>query len=211
MHRLLSKEEQCRLTPAQVIEILKQGNREFVHNQLTVRNNSKLIQNAAFGVFPQAVILSCLDARIPVEDVFHRAIGDVFVLRVAGNIVNNDVLGSMEFACKISGAKLVLVLGHGGCYAIKSAIANITMGNVTQMLSKIQPAVVRVQTDFDGEISTQNEVFTDAVSKLHVKLMVEKIRKESSILHEMETGGEIQIIGAYYNIHTGEVDFFEEE
>ncbi|MDR2962263.1 MAG: carbonic anhydrase [Bacteroidales bacterium] len=209
MHKLLSKEEQCRLTPAQVIAELKQGNYDFVHNQLTVRNNSALIRNAAGGVFPQAVILSCLDARIPVEDVFHRAIGDVFVVRGAGNSVNRDVLGSMEFACKISGAKLVLILGHGGCYAIKSAIANITMGNVSYMLAKIQPAVQQAQLNFTGEISTQNEAFTDTVSKLHVKLMVQKVREESSILREMENTGEIQIVGAYYNIHSGEVEFFE--
>ena len=208
-NKALTAEEQSQLTPDQVIEILKKGNEEFVNNQLTVRNNTELVKDAANGQYPAAVILSCLDSRVPVEDVFHRAIGDVFVARVAGNIVNPDILGSMEFACKVSGAKLILVLGHEHCGAIKSAIDDVELGNITELLSKIKPAVNQSKTTFEGEATSSNDTFVEKVCHTNVELMVDEIRKNSPILKEMEDNGEIKIIGAMYDLHSGKVDFFE--
>jgi len=208
-NKVLSKEEQAKLTPDMVIEILKTGNQEFVNNELTVRNNSELVRDAADGQYPKAVILSCLDSRVPVEDVFHRAIGDVFVARVAGNIVNPDILGSMEFACKASGAKLVMVLGHGSCGAIKSAIDDVKLGNITELLSKIKPAVDETKTGFAGDANSSNKEFVEAVCLHNVALMIQEIRQKSPILKEMEDNGEIKIIGGYYDMYTGKVDFFE--
>jgi len=207
--KVLTKEEQANLTPDQVIEILKKGNKEFVNDELTVRNNSELVRDAANGQFPKAVILSCLDSRVPVEDIFHRAIGDIFVARVAGNIVNTDILGSMEFACKASGAKLVMVLGHGACGAIKSAIDNVELGNITEMLSKIKPAVNETRAEFAGDARSSNIEFVDAVCIHNVALMIKEIRERSPILREMEENGAIKIIGGYYDMHTGKVDFYE--
>ena len=207
--KAFTKEEQARLTPAAVIEILKKGNQEFVDDGLTVRNNTELVRDAAKGQYPMAVILSCLDSRVPVEDVFHRAIGDIFVARVAGNIVNVDMLGSMEFACAASGAKLVMVLGHGSCGAVKSAIDDVQLGNITDMLSKIQPAVSKSKTSFTGETTSQNSDFVETVGHANVTMAVAEIREKSPILKEMEDSGQIKIIGAYYDLYTGKVEFFE--
>ena len=208
-NKVLTAEEQAKLTPDKVIEILKKGNEEFTNNDLTVRNNKERITDAAKGQFPKAVVLSCLDSRVPVEDVFHRGIGDIFVARVAGNIVNPDILGSMEYACKVSGSKLVLVLGHGHCGAIKSAIDDVELGNITGLLNKIKPAVAQSKASFQGDTSSSNKKFVDDVCCTNVKLMVGEIRKNSPILKEMEDNGEIKIIGAMYDMYTGKVEFFE--
>ena len=206
--KVTTQAEQQALTPDQVIEILKQDNEEFVKGKLTVRNNPELIRDAANGQFPMALILSCLDSRVPVEDVFHRYLGDLFVGRVAGNIVNVDFLGSMEFACAASGTKLIMVLGHGDCGAVKHAIKGTELGNVTEMLSKIQSAVKEIRANFDGEQNTNNTKFVDAVAIKNVILNVQKIREQSPILAEMEQEGKIKIIGGYYCMETGRVDFF---
>ena len=208
--KVLTKEEQARLTPAGVIEILKKGNQEFENNRLTVRNSTELVRDAAKGQYPMAVILSCLDSRVPVEDVFHCAIGDIFVARVAGNIVNVDILGSMEFACAASGARLVMVLGHGSCGAVKSAIDDVQLGNITEMLSKIQPAVSESKVNFEGETTAANSKFVETVGHANVALAVAEIRSKSQILKEMEDKGQIKIIGGYYDLYTGKVDFFED-
>ena len=206
---VITAEEQAKLTPESVIEILKKGNEEFVNNKLTVRNNPERVRNSAQGQYPKAVILSCLDSRVPVEDVFHRSIGDIFVARIAGNIVNPDILGSLEYACKVSGSKLVVVLGHGSCGAIKSAIDDVELGNITGLLDKIKPAVKETKTAFNGETNSSNKEFVEAVCHHNIELMIKKIRQESPILKEMEDNGEIKIIGGYYDMHTGKVDFFE--
>jgi len=206
---VLSREEQAQLTPDKVWDILKEGNKEFVEDRLTIRNNSKRVRSAANGQYPKAVILSCLDSRVPVEDVFHRGIGDIFVARVAGNIVNKDILGSMEYGCKVSGAKLVMVLGHEYCGAITSAIKNVELGNITALLSKIQPAVSKASADFIGEKSYNNPDFVEAVCYDNVMLMIEEIRRKSPILNEMEQKGEIKIVGGVYDMDTGKVDFLE--
>jgi carbonic anhydrase len=206
---VLSAAEQSKLTPAKVIENLKQGNQEFVSNKLTIRNNPERVLNAVKGQYPEAVILSCLDSRVPVEDIFHRGIGDLFVARVAGNIVNPDILGSMEFACKVSGAKLVVVLGHGSCGAIKSAIDDVKLGNITGLLDKIQPAVAQSKADFQGEAKSSNPEFVEKVCHTNVAVRVKEIRENSPILKEMEDKGEIKIVGAIYNMESGKVEFFE--
>ena len=204
--KVLTADEQKALTPNMVIQGLKDGNKRYMNNDLTERDHSALVRDAAAGQYPKAVILSCLDSRVNVEDVFDKGIGDLFVGRVAGNFVNEDMLGSMEFGCKVSGAKLILVLGHESCGAIKSAIDNVKLGNITAMLTKIKPAVVKSQ-DFKGEKTSKNDDFVDYVAKNNVKNTIETIRAKSPILKEMEDKGEIKIVGAYYSLKTGEVIF----
>jgi carbonic anhydrase len=204
--KVLTAGEQKALTSDMVIQILKDGNKRFVNNDLTARDHSAMVRNAASGQYPKAVILSCLDSRVPVEDIFDRGIGDLFIGRIAGNFVNEDMLGSMEFGCKVSGAKLILVLGHKSCGAIKGAIDNVKLGNITVMLSKIRPAVAKSQ-DFTGEKTSKNDAFVEYVTKNNVKNTVEMIRAKSPILKEMEDKGEIRIVGAYYDLTTGEVAF----
>lgn len=189
------------------MDILKQGNKEFTEDALTIRNTTERVRDAALGQYPKAVILSCLDSRVPVEDVFHRGIGDVFVARVAGNIVNPEILGSLEYACKVSGAKLVVVLGHEYCGAIKSAIDDVKLGNITPLLSKIRPAVLELKDEFAGEQTSKNSDFVEAVCHKNVEMTIQEIRKESPILKEMEDNGEIKIVGAVYDMETGIVTF----
>ena len=202
-----SKEEQQKLTPSEVLDVLKKGNQEFVEDNLTVRNNSNRIRAAVLGQYPLAVVLSCLDSRVPVEDIFHRGIGDMFVSRVAGNIVNEDILGSLEYACKVSGSKLIVVLGHTHCGAIQSAIDDVKMGNITSLLSKIKPAVEKANSSYTGDKSSKNDEFMDAVCYLNVQISLDEIRSKSPILKEMEDLNEIMIVGAIYDMKTGKVDF----
>lgn len=204
--RVLTAAEQKALTPESVIQRLKEGNKRFMKNDLTLRDNSALVRDATEGQYPKAVILSCVDSRIPVEDVFNKGIGDLFVARVAGNFVNEDILGSMEFGCKVSGAKLILVLGHESCGAIKSAIDDVKLGNITAMLAKIKPAIASSQ-DFVGDKTSKNDDFVDAVAKKNVLLTIQNIKDKSPILKEMAEKGEIKIVGAYYDLHSGEVIF----
>lgn len=208
-NRVLTKDEQEKLTPVQVLEILKKGNKDFMEDNLTIRNNTQRVRDAALAQYPKAVVLSCLDSRVPVEDVFHRGIGDVFVARVAGNIVNDDILGSLEYACRVSGSKLILVLGHEYCGAIKSAIDDVKLGNITTLLSKIQPAVASARHDFAGDKSSKNPEFVEAVCHHNVEHAMQDIRQKSPILKEMEDKGEIIIVGGVYDMETGKVDFFE--
>ena len=206
--RVLTAEEQAALTPDDVIKALKEGNERFVDNNVTARDHSAMVREAAGGQFPKAVILSCLDSRIPVEDVFDRGIGDIFVGRVAGNFVNTDLLGSMEFGCRVMGAKLILVLGHESCGAITSAIDDVKLGNITSMLANIKPAIEASQ-DFPGEKSSQNKEYVTYVLKNNVIHAMKTIREGSPILKEMDDNGEIKIVGAYYNINTGAVTFLD--
>lgn len=149
VENVMTQQEQIALSPDEVIQSLKDGNTRFMNDELTARNYSKQVINSASGQYPDAVVLSCLDSRIPVENVFDRGIGDLFVARVAGNFVNENMLGSMEFACKVSGSKLILVLGHNNCGAIRAAVDNVKLGNITPILEKIKPAFDNV--DYDGE------------------------------------------------------------
>lgn len=207
VERVLTKEEQERLTPDQVIKLLQAGNRKFVSGTLTSRDHSKQVRKASNGQYPKAIILSCVDSRVPVEDVFDRGIGDIFVARVAGNFANTDILGSMEFACKVSGSKLVLVLGHEYCGAIKGAIDGVKLGNITPMLANLKPAIEHF-ADYDGEKTSDNEKYLHMVTEQNVRITIENIRKNSEILTEMEQNGEIKIVGGIYDMKTGEVCLF---
>ena len=184
--QVMTKADQARLTPDMVLDTLKKGNAEFVNDALTIRNNPERVRNAAAGQYPKAVILSCLDSRVPVEDVFHRGIGDIFVARVAGNIANEDILGSLEYACKVAGAKVVVVMGHESCGAIKSAIDDVKLGNITALLSKIEPAVRKAQQSYCGsEHSSKNKGFVEEVCYQNVMLTKDYIREHSPILAEL--------------------------
>ena len=204
---VLTKEEQDALTPDMVITSLKEGNERFINNDLTARDHSAQVRMSVKAQFPKAIVLSCVDSRVPVEDVFDRGIGDVFVARVAGNFVNEDILGSMEFACKVSGAKLILVMGHEHCGAVKAAIDDVKLGNITPMLSKIRPAVDKVA--YEGERNSKNQEFVHMVSESNVRNTIEKIRSDSPILKEMEDNGEIKIVGALYDMDTGKINMLD--
>lgn len=205
--KVLTQDQQSALSPQDVLTSLKVGNKEFTEDNLTIRNNSQRVRDAAIGQYPKAAILSCLDSRVPVEDVFHQGIGDIFVARVAGNISNEDILGSLEYACKVSGSKLIVVLGHEYCGAVKSAIDDVKLGNITALLSKIQPAVKAASQAFEGEKVSSNPAFVESVCDQNVLLTIKEIRQKSPILNEMERKGEIMIVGGVYDMKTGKVDF----
>lgn len=205
VEEVLTKEQQDALTPDDVIKELKEGNIRFMNNDLTARDHSKQVRNSTLSQYPKAIVLSCVDSRVPVEDVFDRGIGDVFVARVAGNFVNEDILGSMEFACKVSGSKLILVMGHEHCGAVKAAVDDVKLGNITPMLQKIRPAVEMVT--YEGERNSGNPEFVHMVCETNVYNTIEKIRLESPILKEMEDNGEIKIVGAVYDMDNGRVSW----
>jgi carbonic anhydrase len=201
---VLTQEQQAAYKPQMVLDNLLAGNRRFVADDLTQRNHSQRIREAYEGQFPKAVILSCLDSRIPVEDVFDLGIGDIFVARVAGNFVNEDILGSMEFGCRVAGAKLIMVVGHTSCGAVKAAIDDVKLGNITPMLAKIRPAIEKGRP-FDGKQGSDNPAYVAHVCRENVRLAVETIRERSEILRTMEAAGSIKIVGAYYDLRSGEV------
>lgn len=200
---VLTKEQRDALTPDQIIQSFVEGNQRFVSNDLTARDHSSQVRQSATGQFPKAVILSCLDSRVPVEDVFDRGIGDIFVGRVAGNFANEDLLGSMEFGCKVAGAKVILVLGHEHCGAVHAAIDNVELGNITAMLSKIKPAVDKVV--YEGERTSANAEFVHMVCESNVRHTMEQIRANSPILKELEDQGQLKIVGGVYDMETGVV------
>jgi len=206
---VLTKEQQDALTPDIVIQALKDGNVRFTNNDLTARNHSEQVRKSTLAQFPKAIVLSCVDSRVPVEDVFDRGIGDLFVARVAGNFVNEDILGSMEFACKVSGSKVILVMGHEHCGAVKAAVDDVKLGNITPMLEKIKPAVA--MTEYTGEKNSKNQEFVHMVCENNVKNTIETIRAQSPILAEMETNGEIKIVGAVYDMDNGTVEWLEDK
>ena len=201
---VLTAEQQAALTPELVLEQLLAGNGRFVADDLTQRNHSQRVREAYAGQFPKAVILSCLDSRIPVEDVFDLGIGDLFVARVAGNFVNEDILGSMEFGCHVAGAKLIMVIGHTHCGAVQAAIDDVQLGNITPMLAKIRPAIEQGRP-FAGKATSENPAYVAHVCRENVRLAVAAIRERSEILAKMEADGAIKIVGAYYDLGSGEV------
>ena len=207
--RILTQAEQQALSPEEVFSMLRVGNQRFVAGTLTLRDHSAQVRKAALGQFPKAIILSCVDSRVPVEDVFDRGIGDIFVTRNAGNFVNVDVLGGMEFACKVAGAKLILVLGHEDCGAIKGAIDKVKLGNLTTMLENIQPSVTHVADEVGRETSA-HEGFVQKVAKQNVRDAIANIRKFSPVLLNLERQGKIKVVGGIYNMNSGEVKFFDE-
>jgi len=207
VQEVLTKEQRDALTTDQIIQTFKEGNERFINNDLTARDHSALVRKSTLGQFPKAVVLSCLDSRVPVEDVFDRGIGDIFVGRVAGNFVNEDLLGSMEFGCKVAGAKVILVLGHEHCGAVKSAIDDVKLGNITTMLSKIRPAVEKV--NYKGDRTSSNPEFVHQVCESNVKHTIEQIRLKSPILKELEDNKQVKIIGGVYDMGNGKVTFLE--
>lgn len=208
VNRVLTREQQAALVPDAVLKSLKEGNQRFVSGTVTRRDHSAQVRDAASGQFPKAMILSCVDSRIPVEDVFDRGIGDIFVARVAGNFENVDILGSVEFATKVSGAKLVLVLGHERCGAIKAAIDGAELGNITEMLTNIQPAIDSL-SGYAGDKTSANPDFVHKVTEANVRLTMDDLRKRSPILKEMEDQGQIKIAGALYDMDTGVIEFLD--
>ena len=205
---VMTKEEQAKLTPDQVLQEFIDGNKRFQGGMTTARDLSEQARKSAPGQFPKAVVLSCLDSRVPVEDVFDQGLGDIFVGRVAGNFVNEDLLGSMEFACKVAGAKLVLVMGHQHCGAVKGAIDDVKLGNITAMLANIKPAV-KMSQDFAGEKTSKNDEFVKYVAENNVKYALQQIREKSPILKEMEDNGEIKIVGAFYRLTDGTLEIIK--
>lgn len=204
----LTKAQRDRLTPDDILALMKKGNKRF--NAGRREDHDYLVQQraTAAGQYPVAVLLSCIDSRAPAETIMDLRIGDIFNSRVAGNVESPDILGSMEFACKLTGAKVVLVMGHTSCGAIKGAIDNAELGNLTGLLAKVKPAVAA--TAYTGERTSQNYAFVDAVARKNVELTMTNIRKGSSVLAGMESSGAIKIAGAMYSLQTGVVDFFEE-
>jgi carbonic anhydrase len=202
----LSKAQRDGMTPAQILELMKSGNERFRKGKRETHDFLAQQRVTAKGQYPAAILLSCIDSRAPAETIMDLGIGDIFNARVAGNVANEDILGSMEFACKIAGAKVVLVMGHTACGAIKGAIDNAVLGNLTGLLAKIKPAIKA--SDYDGARSAANDSFVDAVARTNVALTMADIRARSGVLREMEADGAIRIAGAMYDLQTGAVDFF---
>ncbi len=202
----ITKQEQDALSPNQVIQDLLEGNNRFINNQTQTVDNNALIEQTTGGQFPKAVILSCIDSRVPVETIFDQTIGDIFVARVAGNFENTDILGSLEYSCKVAGSKLVLILGHESCGAVKAACDGVELGNITAMLDNILPAVKQSADEVDGELNSSNKKFIAKTVENNVKLTIQRIREKSSILKEMEDNGDVKIVGGVYSLHTGKVE-----
>lgn len=208
-HLPVTKEAQKSLTPDQVLADLMAGNERFIKGVLSDPNVSARLSASASGQYPKAVILSCLDSRVPVEQVFDQGIGDIFVGRVAGNVENEDQLGSMEFATKLAGSKLVMVLGHSSCGAVKGACDDAKMGNLTALLAKIKPAVDAVSGFEPDQRNSSNKEFVAEVVAQNVRQTVSDIRKNSAVLSDLEKSGEIMIVGAHYDLNTGKVTLLQ--
>ena len=202
----LTKDLQVAMTPSNVLQDLLEGNNRFIGGNSQTTDNSALVNQTTGGQFPKAVVLSCIDSRVPVETVLDQAIGDIFVARVAGNFENIDILGSLEYSCKVAGSKLVLVLGHESCGAVKAACDGVELGNITAMLDNIMPAVRKSADEVEGEANSTNNEFVAKTVENNVKLTIQRIREKSQILKEMEDNGEIQIVGGVYSLHTGKVE-----
>lgn len=202
----ITKENQDALAPSKVLADLLEGNNRFTDAKNEQVDYLSQVKETESGQFPKAVILSCIDSRVPVELIFDQSIGDVFVARVAGNFENVDILGSMEYSCKVAGSKLVFVLGHESCGAIKAACDGVELGNITEMLSKITPAVQMASKTIVGETNSSNKEFVDKTIVNNVNLTISRIREKSPILREMEDNGEIQIVGGVYYLSTGKVE-----
>ncbi|ATM85657.1 carbonic anhydrase [Yersinia enterocolitica] len=201
----LTREERDKLTPDQIIAGMKEGNVRFRNGKMQQHDYLAQKRASAEGQFPAAVILSCIDSRAPAEIIFDTGIGETFNARVAGNVSNNDLLGSMEFACAAAGAKVVLVMGHTACGAVRGAIDGVELGHLTGLLNQIKPAIAK--TEFSGERTGKNAQFVDAVAKSNVLHTIEEIRKQSEILRGLEKEGKIKIVGAMYNLNGGAVEF----
>jgi carbonic anhydrase len=209
--RAHTKETQASLTPRMAMEILKEGNERFIKNLKAQRDLLSQVNDTREGQWPFATLLSCIDSRTSAELIFDQGLGDIFSIRIAGNIVNTDILGSMEFACKVAGSKLIVVLGHTKCGAVKGACDHVEMGNLTELLSKLQPAVyAESETTAVDKRNSKNTKFVENVATINVKRTVKSVIERSYILEEMLNSGAIGIVGAMYNIDTGKVEFYKD-
>ena len=205
--KTLNKTMQAAITPAMAIDILKEGNKRFMNNLKANRNLLEQANETSDGQHPFAVILSCIDSRTSAELIFDQGLGDIFSIRIAGNIINEDILGSMEFACKVAGSKIIVVLGHSKCGAVKGACDHVEMGNLTGLLHKIQPAIQSEKTEINNRNSSNAE-FVEKVAQLNVAHTVSAIRERSPILNDLIASGQVGIIGGMHNLSNGEVTFF---
>lgn len=206
--RTHTKETQQSLTPSKALQFLKEGNERFVHNLRYNRNLLQQVNETSDGQFPFAIVLSCIDSRTSAELIFDQGLGDVFSVRIAGNVLNNDILGSMEFACNVAGSKLIVVLGHSKCGAVKGACNNVEMGHLTGLLDKIQPAIENIKA---GGLKLTSDEKVEKVARENVHIQMNEILKRSDILRSMFQEGKIGIAGGMYSVETGEVEFFEEQ
>lgn len=207
--KTLTKEMQAAITPSMALELLKDGNKRFINNLKVNRNLLQQANETSDGQHPFAVILSCIDSRTSAELIFDQGLGDIFSIRIAGNIINEDILGSMEFACKVAGSKIIVVLGHTKCGAIKGACDHVEMGNLTALLTKITPAV-NEETATKENRNSNNSEFVENVAIINIKRTVKSIIERSPVLKEMVEEGEIEIIGATHNIKDGQVTFIDD-
>lgn len=207
--KTLNKELQSSITPRKALEILKEGNNRFINNLKAHRNLLEQVNETRDGQWPFATILSCIDSRTSAELIFDQGLGDIFSVRIAGNIVNTDILGSMEFACKVAGSKLIVVLGHTKCGAVKGACDHVEMGNLTELLSKIQPSVYQEKTTTE-ERNSSNPTFVENVAEINVKRNVKNIIERSFVLEQLIESGQVGIVGGMHNIETGEVSFYDD-
>ena len=205
-----TKETQASITPDSAMQLLKEGNTRFQEKTKVNRDLMEQVKDTSQGQYPYATILSCIDSRVSSELIFDQGIGDIFSARIAGNFVNDDILGSMEFACKLAGTKLILVLGHTACGAVKGACDDAKLGKLTGMLSKIKPAVNAVSSPQDASLRNSSNIdFVNEVAKKNVELTMDKIVEGSQVLAEMQSKGEIKIVGGMYDIHSGVVRFYD--
>lgn len=209
--RVHTKETQADLSPRMALDILKEGNERFVKNLKAQRDLLAQVNATRDGQWPFATILSCMDSRTSAELIFDQGLGDIFSIRIAGNIVNTDILGSMEFACKVAGSKLIVVLGHTKCGAVKGACDHVEMGNLTEVLSKLQPAVYAERETKEPEgRNSKNGNFVEKVSSINVRRSVKSVIERSFIIEQMVEAGQIGVVGAMYNIDTGKVEFYHD-
>lgn len=207
--RTLTLELRDNMTPEEVFQTFKDGNKRFTEGQLRYRKLTTEISETAAGQHPYAIVLSCIDSRVPVETIFDKRIGDMFSTRIAGNILNEDILGGMEFACQFAGAKLILVMGHSKCGAVQGAAAHVQFGNLTQLLNKIEPAVTRSEHSYEGKRDVNDYQYVDHIAEENVRIVKEQIRERSPALRQLEKEGKIKIAGCFYEIETGIVRFHD--
>ena len=205
-----TKETQDLMTPSLALDALKDGNDRFLKGNQVTRNLNAQVDETSGGQYPFATVLHCIDSRVSAEHIFDQGIGDLFSIRIAGNFVNEDILGSMEFACKLAGTRVLVVLGHTACGAIKGACDHARLGNLTALINKLEPAVEAVDSPAEADLRNSSNIdFVNAVAAKNVLMTIDNIRSQSPILKEMEADGAIQIVGGMYDIATGNVSFYE--
>lgn len=208
--KTLTREDQVKISPDEAVELLKNGNERFVKNMRAERDLVTQVTETSMGQFPFATILSCMDSRTSAELIFDQGIGDIFSIRIAGNVLNDDIVGSMEFASKLVGTKVILILGHTKCGAVGGACDNVEMGNLTSLLQKIKPAIER-ETSIKENRNSKNPDFVNRITELNVRMVMEKVIEQSPIIAELEKEGKIRIIGGFYDVDSGKVEFYKED